>query len=211
MTAALRIMAAAGWRSQLRWVQEEMLGRFSDRWTVWATAGYVLAELDTDLGQAVAIAGQAPRLQPQLGHAWLAFGTVLLRARWLQPAIMALETAWGLLPDDAVALRVETAVALSLCHLALADCDQSSRWSAAALRRLPGLEAIDPAMHHYWKARICESIGDTLGAACAFRNALRAQLTFPQRARALAACGRSIRRGERGEGAERRRIRAGGG
>jgi len=89
--AACEILPAAGKLTELQPLLEEMLRRFPERWSVWATAGLVLVEWFKDGERACVVASQGPQLQPHLTDAWFQHGRVLALAGRHREAITALE------------------------------------------------------------------------------------------------------------------------
>ncbi|MBC6431615.1 tetratricopeptide repeat protein [Nostoc sp. HG1] len=93
-----KILHVAGRLEELQPLLEEMLERFPERWSVWATVGRVLVESFQDIERGCSVSAKGIELQPELADAWFSYGRVLALALKHQEAIAALETGWQFLP-----------------------------------------------------------------------------------------------------------------
>ena len=166
---------------ELRSVVEEMLQRFPERWSVWATAGRVLVECFQELERGCQISEQGTQLQPQLADAWLRHGRVLALAGKHQEAVLALEKGWRFLPAGGYLQSVPAAVWLGESYRVLGDVRASKGWWEAACEGCEELRAFNPVMANYWLGRALLGLGDKLGAIKAYEGALSQQLLYPAR------------------------------
>ena len=166
---------------ELRSVVEEMLQRFPERWSVWATAGRVLVECFQELERGCQISEQGTQLQPQLADAWLRHGRVLALAGKHQEAVLALEKGWRFLPAGGYLQFVPAAVWLGESYQVLGDFGAGKRSWEAACEGCQKLRAFNPAAANYWLGRALVGLGDKLGAIQAYEGALSQQLLYPGR------------------------------
>ncbi len=162
-------------------VVEEMLKRFPERWSVWATAGRVLVEHFKEIERGCKVSVQATKLQPQLADAWFRHGRVLALALKHQQAVEALEKGWKLLPAGISLQFVPTAVWLAESYQVLGDVAASQRWWKVAGEGCQELKAFNGAMADYWLGRALVGLRDKLGAIQAYESALSQQLLYPAR------------------------------
>jgi len=162
-------------------IVEEMLKRFPERWSVWATAGWVLVEHFQEFERGCSVSQQGTKLQPQLADAWLRHGRVLGLALRHREAVEALEKGWELLPAGGYLLSVPAAVWLGESYQGLGDEGNSKRWWEAAGEGCQELRAFNPAMADYWLGRALLGLGDRLGAIQADEGAVSKQLLYPAR------------------------------
>ncbi|MCL1466592.1 tetratricopeptide repeat protein [Argonema galeatum] len=162
----------------LRDVVEEMLRRFPERWSVWATAGRVLVEHFQEFERGCQVSEQGTKLQPQLADAWFHHGRVLALAGKHREAVEALEKGWELLPAGGYLLSVPAAVWLGESYRALRDVG-ASKWWKVAVEGCQELREFNPAMADYWLGRALAGLGDRLGAMKAYESALSQQLLYP--------------------------------
>ncbi|MEH2246048.1 tetratricopeptide repeat protein [Nostoc sp.] len=171
-----------GNKANLAAIVEEMLERFPERWSVWATAGRVLVESFKDMELGCSVSFQGTQLQPQLPDAWFRHGRVLALALKHQEAVEALQQGWQLLPAVGGYLQsAPAAVWLGESYQVLGDDAASRKWWTEACQRTKELMDFDLSTAHYWQGRALEGLGDTLGAMQAYRNALNLQLFYPRR------------------------------
>ncbi|MBU7586674.1 MAG: hypothetical protein KAF91_28070 [Nostoc sp. TH1S01] len=160
---------------------EEMLKRFPERWSVWATAGRVLVEHFQEFERGCSVSEQGTKPQPQLADAWLRHGRVLALAIRHREAVEVLEKGWKLLPAGGYLQSVPAAVWLGESYLVLKDAKASKQWWEVAGERCQELKAFNPAMADYWLGRVLAGLGDRLGAIKAYESALSQQLLYPAR------------------------------
>jgi len=161
-------------------VVEEMLRRFPQRWSVWATAGRVLVEHFQEIERGCSVSEQGTKLQPQLADAWFRHGRVLALAGKHREAVEALEKGWELLPAGGYLQSVPAAVWLGESYGALRDVGASKWWEVAG-EGCRELREFNPAMADYWLGRALVGLGDRLGAIEAYESALSQQLLYPAR------------------------------
>jgi tetratricopeptide (TPR) repeat protein len=162
-------------------VVEEMLKRFSDRWSVWATAGRVLVECFQEVERGCQISEQGTQLQPQLADAWFRHGRVLALAGKHQEAVEALAKGWHFLPAWGYVQSVPAAVWLGESYGVLGDVGVSKRWWEVACIGCQELRAFNPVMADYWLGRALLGLWDKSGAIKAYESALSQQLLYPAR------------------------------
>ncbi|WP_377475795.1 MAG: tetratricopeptide repeat protein [Microcoleus anatoxicus] len=162
-------------------VVEEMLKRFPERWSVWATAGRVLVEHFKEIERGCSVSEQGTKLQPQLVDAWFRHGRVLALALKHQQAVEALEKGWKLLPAGISLQFVPTALWLAESYQVLGDVGASQRWWKVAGEGCQELRAFNGAMADYWLGRSLVGLKDRLGAIQAYESALSQQLLYPAR------------------------------
>lgn len=161
-------------------IVEEMLERFPERWSIWATAGRVLVESLHDIDRGCSVSQQGTKLQPLLADAWFRYGRVLALALKHQEAVEALQQGWELLPEQGGYLQsLPAAVWLGESYRVLGDAGASKRWWEAACEESQKLKAFNPALADYWLGRALAGLGDALGAIEAYRSALSQQLLYP--------------------------------
>ncbi len=166
----------------------EMLKRFPERWSVWATAGRVLVESLKDIDRGCSVSVQGTQLQPQLPDAWFRHGRVLALALKHQEAVEALQQGWQLLPKAGGSLQsVPAAVWLGESYQVLGDDTGSRNWWQEACLQAKELMTFNPATANYWQGRALEGLGDTLGAMESYGSALNLQLFYPSRGEVEAA------------------------
>ncbi|MBW4576203.1 MAG: tetratricopeptide repeat protein [Aphanothece sp. CMT-3BRIN-NPC111] len=181
--ALCEILPVAGRLEELQPLVEEMLQRFSERWSVWATAGRALVESFKDIEGGCAVSAIGPQLQPHLADAWFRHGRVLALAGRHQEAVEALLQGWQKLPEQGSYMQsVPAAAWLGESYQALGEEATSRGWWKEARDR--GLKLIDfsPATAHYWQGRALEALGDESGAMQAYRSALSHHLLYPAHA-----------------------------
>ncbi|MFB8792313.1 MAG: tetratricopeptide repeat protein [Potamolinea sp.] len=162
-------------------VVEEMLRRFPQRWSVWATAGRVLVECLKEIERGCQVSEEGTKLQPQLADPWFCHGRVLALAGKHREAVEALEKGWELLPVGGYLQSVPAAVWLGEGYGALRDVAASKRWWEVACQGCQELRAFNPAIADYWLGRSLVGLGDRLGAIQAYESALSQQLLHPTR------------------------------
>lgn len=162
-------------------VVEEMLRRFPQRWSVWATAGLVLVECLKEIERGCQVSEEGTKLQPQLADAWFCHGRVLALAGKHREAVEALEKGWELLPVGGYLQSVPAAVWLGESYGVLRDVAASKRWWEAACQGCQELRDFNPAIADYWLGRSLVGLGDRLGAIQAYESALSQQLLHPTR------------------------------
>jgi tetratricopeptide (TPR) repeat protein len=162
-------------------IVEEMLKRFPERWSVWATAGRVLVEHFKEIERGCQVSEQGTKLQPQLADAWFRHGRVLALALKHQEAVEALEKGWHILPAGGYLQSVPGLVWIGESYQVLKDVGASKRWWEAACEGCQELRAFNPAAADYWLGRALVGLGDKLGAIQAYESALSQQLLYPAR------------------------------
>jgi tetratricopeptide (TPR) repeat protein len=163
-------------------IVEEMLERFPQRWSVWATAGRVLVESFQEIERGCSLSLQGTQLQPQLPDAWFRHGRVLALAGKHREAVEALAQGWQLLPQERGYLQsVSAAVWLGESYQVLGDEVASRKWLEEACQFAQELMEFDPAMACYWQGRALLGLGDVRGAVEAYRSALSRRLLYPFR------------------------------
>ncbi|PHJ56154.1 tetratricopeptide TPR_2 repeat-containing protein [Nostoc linckia z18] len=174
------ILPAAGKLNELYPLAEEMLRRFPERWSAWATAGRVLVESFKEIEWGCSVCARATQLQPQLPDAWFCYGRVLALAGKHQEAVEALVQGWQFLPEKGAYLQsLPGLVWLGESYRVLGNNAVSRRyWQETCLQAQKIME-FDPATAFYWQARALEQLKDELGAIEAYRNALSQQLLYP--------------------------------
>ena len=175
-------LSSQGGNVNLALIVEEMLKRFPQRWSAWATAGRVLVESLKEIERGCSVSVQGTQLQPQLPDAWFRHGRVLALALKHQEAVEALQQGWQLLPKGGGYLQsLSAAVWLGESYQVLLDDAASRKWWEEACLQAKKLMTFSPATANYWQGRALEGLGDTLGAMEAYRNALNLQLFYPPR------------------------------
>jgi tetratricopeptide (TPR) repeat protein len=163
-------------------IVEEMLERFPERWSVWATAGRVLVESFQEIERGCGVSVRGTQLQPQLPDAWFRHGRVLALAGKHREAVEALQQGWQLLPQEEGYLQsVSAAVWLGESYQVLGDEVASRKWLEQACQFAQELMEFDPAMACYWQGRALLGLGDVRGAVEAYRSALSRRLLYPFR------------------------------
>ena len=163
-------------------IVEEMLDRFPDRWSVWATAGRVLVESFQEIERGCSVSVRGTQLQPQLPDAWFGHGRVLALAGKHRDAVEALAQGWQLLPEEGGYLQsVSAAVWLGESYRGLGDEVASRKWLEKACQFAQELMEFDPAMAGYWQGRALLGLGDGREAVEAYRSALSRRLLYPFR------------------------------
>ena len=185
--ALCEILPAAGRLEELRPLLDEMLERFPDRWSIWATVGRVLVEQFQEIEQGCDVSLKGTQLQPQLPDAWFRHGRVLALAGKHQDAVETLEQGWKLLEAGWISLSVPAAVWLGESYRSLGDEVASRKWWEEANERSRKLVEFDPAMAAYWQGRALQGLGEVTGAIAAYQNALSQQLLYPARGEVEAA------------------------
>ncbi|QSJ20178.1 tetratricopeptide repeat protein [Nostoc sp. UHCC 0702] len=150
-----------GSKTTLASIVEEMLRRFPERWSVWATAGRVLVEHFKEFERGCQVSEHGTQLQPQLADAWLRHGRVLALALKHQQAVEALEKGWELLPAGGYLQSVPAAVWLGESYRVLGDVAASKQWWEAACEECQELRAFNPAVADYWLGRALAGLGGT--------------------------------------------------
>ncbi|HAZ48713.1 MAG TPA: hypothetical protein DDW76_27460 [Cyanobacteria bacterium UBA11369] len=182
-TPGAPLLQAEGGNTTLTSIVEEMLERFPQRWSVWATAGRVLVESFEEIERGCSACAKATQLMPQLPDAWFSHGRVLALAGKHREAVEALAQGWQLLPENSGYLQsVSAAVWLAESYRVLGDDAASRRWWEEACQLAQELMEFDPATANYWQARALEGLGDVTSAVEAYRSALSQQLLYPLRA-----------------------------
>nr|WP_254013436.1 tetratricopeptide repeat protein [Limnofasciculus baicalensis] len=162
-------------------IVEEMLERFPQRWSVWATAGRVLVQSLKEVERGCQVSEEGTKLQPQLADAWFCHGRVLALALKHQEAVEALEKGWHILPGGNYLQSVPAAVWLGESYRELRDDGASKGWWEAACEGSQKLRAFNPTMADYWLGRALVGLGDKLGAIEAYESALSQELLYPTR------------------------------
>jgi tetratricopeptide (TPR) repeat protein len=162
-------------------IVEEMLRRFPQRWSVWATAGRVLVECLKEIERGCSVSFHGTKLQPQLANAWFRHGRVLALAGKHREAVEVLEKGWELLPVGGYLQSVPAAVWLGESYGVLKDVAASKRWWEVACQGCRELREFNPAIADYWLGRSLVGLGDRLGAIQAYESALSQQLLHPTR------------------------------
>src|SRR5919202_583002 len=170
-----------GSKTTLASIVEEMLKRFPERWSVWATAGRVLVEHFQEFERGCSVSEQSIKLQPQLADAWFPHGRVLALAGKHREAVEALEKGWELLPAGGYLQSGPAAVGLGESYRVLGDVGASKRWWEVAGEGCHELREFNPAMADYWLGRALVGLKDKLGAIQAYESALSQQLLYPAR------------------------------
>lgn len=161
-------------------IVEEMLERFPERWSVWATAGRVLVESFQEIERGCCVAFEGTQLQPQLADAWFRYGRVLALAGKYAEAVEALEKGWQFLPEKSGYLQsVPAAVWLGESYRVLGDDAASRKWWQVACLLCGELRLFNSATADYWRGRALEGLGDVVGAMEAYGSALSLGLFYP--------------------------------
>jgi tetratricopeptide (TPR) repeat protein len=161
-------------------ILEEMLERFPQRWSVWATAGRVLVESLKEIERGCQISFQGTQLQPLLPDAWFRHGRVLAFAGKHQDAVDILHKGWGLLPEEGSYLQsVPAGVWLGESYQMLGDDGASRHWWQEACHAAEKLLEFYPTTAYYWQGRALEGLGDTLGAMKVYQSALSQEILYP--------------------------------
>ncbi|MEH2191519.1 MAG: tetratricopeptide repeat protein [Nostoc sp.] len=180
--ALCKILPVAGRLEELQPLLEEMLERFPERWSIWATVGRVLVESFQDIERGCSVSAKGIQLQPQLADAWFRHGRVLALALKHQEAIAALEKGWQfLLVAGGYLQSVPAAVWLGDSYRRLGNDALSRRWWEEACVRSQELKSFNSAMADYWQGRALEGLGDTFEAIAVYGSALSQQLFYPAR------------------------------
>ena len=127
-------------------IVEEMLERFPERWSLWATAGRVLVQSLKEVERGCQVSEEGTKLQPQLANAWFCHGRVLALAGKHQEAVEALEKGWHILPGGSYPQSVPAAVWLGESYQVLRDVGASKRWRETACEGSQELKAFNPTM-----------------------------------------------------------------
>ncbi|NET59296.1 MAG: tetratricopeptide repeat protein [Symploca sp. SIO2E6] len=150
------ILPAAGRLEDLRPLLAEMLARFPECWSMWATAGRMLVEQFKEMERGCDVSLQGTQLQPRLPDAWFRHGRVLALAGKHQKAVEALEQGWQYLEEEWISLSVPAAVWLLESYRVLGNTAASRKWLAEAKVRSQQLLEFDPATAYYWQRRALE-------------------------------------------------------
>ena len=178
--ALCEILPEAGRGDELRPLVEEMLERFPERWSVWATAGRVLVECFQDIERGCCVSAYGVELMPHLADAWFRHGRVLALSGKHREAVVALEQGWQALPQQGGYLRsVPAAVWLGESYQVLGEEVRSRQWWQEACEGAKELVEFNRAMAHYWRGRALAELGDVQGATVAYSVALSGQLLYP--------------------------------
>jgi tetratricopeptide (TPR) repeat protein len=173
------LLRGEGSKTTLASIVEEMLRRFPERWSVWATAGRELVEHFQEIERGCQVSEQGTQLQPQLADAWFRHGRVLALAGKHQEAVEDLEKGWHILPVGGYLQSVPVAVWLGGSHQVLGDVKASKQWWEVACEECQ--EAFNPAAADYWLGRALVGLGDKSGARRAYEGALSQQVLYPAR------------------------------
>jgi len=180
--ALCEILPEAGRLEELRPLVEEMLERFPERWSVWATAGRVLVEWYQEQEKGCQISAKAVELQPQLADAWFCHGRVLALSGKHREAVVALEQGWQALPPQGGYWQsIPAAVWLGESYRVLGEEQKSRHWWQEAYEGAKELMKFNRAIAHYWQGRALSGLGDVAGASEAYCIALSRQLLYPVR------------------------------
>jgi tetratricopeptide (TPR) repeat protein len=159
-----------------------MLWRFPEQWSVWTTAGLVLAGWFKDGERTCTVASRGPQLQPHLADAWFQHGRVLALAGRYKEAITALEEGWKWLPEEEGYFQsTPAAMWLGESYRALGDEAKTLVWYEESVRHALKLTAINRAIAHYWRGKVLAALDDIPRARQAYRTALRHHLLHPAR------------------------------
>ena len=175
------LLRGEGSKTTLASIVEEMLRRFPERWSVWATAGRELVEHFQEIERGCQVSEQGTQLQPQLADAWFRHGRVLALAGKHQEAVETLEKGWRFLPAGGYLQSVPAAVWLGESYQVLGDVGASQQWWEVACEECQELRAFNPAAADYWLGRALVALGDKSGARRAYEGALSQQLLYPAR------------------------------
>lgn len=176
------LLSGEGSSISLMSIVQEMLERFPERWSVWATAGRVLVEGFQEKERGCRISAKAVELQPQLADAWFRHGRVLALAGKHREAVVALEQGWIELPQTGGYLpSVPAAVWLGESYRVLGEEERSRKWWKEACEGAKKLMQFNRATAHYWQGRALLGLGDVIGASSAYCVALSRQLLYPAR------------------------------
>lgn len=171
-----------GGKESLASIVQEMLERFPERWSVWATAGRVLVQNFQEIERGCRISFQGTQLQPLLPDAWFRHGRVLALAHKHQEAVEVLQQGWQFLPENGGYLQfVSAAVWLGESYRVLGNDGASHHWWEEACVRSQELRMFNPVIADYWLGRALEGLGDVVGAIKVYRSALSQQLLYPAR------------------------------
>ncbi|YAG10828.1 Tetratricopeptide repeat protein [Nostoc sp. DSM 114161] len=174
------ILPAAGRLNELYPLAQEMLRRFPERWSAWATAGRTLVESFKEIEWGCSVSARSTQLQPQLADAWFCHGRVLALAGKHREAVETLVQGWQFLAEKGGYLQsLPGLVWLGESYRALGNNAASRRYWQEACLQAEKLMEFDPAAAHYWQGRALEQLGDELGAIEAYRNAMSQQLLYP--------------------------------
>ncbi|MBL1200603.1 MAG: tetratricopeptide repeat protein [Nostoc sp. GBBB01] len=182
-------------------VVEEMLERFAEHWSVWATAGRVLVEGFQEIERGCSVSGRGTQLQPNLADSWFRHGRVLALAGKHQEAVEALSQGCQLLLEAGSYLpSVSAAVWLGESYRVLGNDAASRQWWQEACQLTKELMELDPAMACYWQGRALEGLEDVSSAIEAYRSALSQQLLYPARGEVQEALKRLSPKAQKGSG-----------
>ncbi|HYY56289.1 MAG TPA: sigma-70 family RNA polymerase sigma factor [Pyrinomonadaceae bacterium] len=180
--AACEVFTYLGRLQYLRPLVEEMLARFPERWSVWATVAHALVEGFKNTEQACLISARAVQLQPQLAAAWFQHGRVLALSGKHQEAATALEKGWKWLSDEACDKQsVVAALWLGESLRLLGEEERAWAWFERAAQKALLLSAQCPSLAQYRRGQALEALGDRVGATQAYRSALAHHLLYPLR------------------------------
>lgn len=159
--ALCEILPAAGRLEELKPILEEMLQRFPERWSVWATVGRVLVKHCQDVERGCTISAKGTQLQPSLADAWFRYGRVLALANKHQEAVEALEHGWQQLPEDGGYWRsLPAAVWLGESYQVLGNDVCSRKWLQIGCDRAQELMEFNPVTVYYWQGRLLAALGN---------------------------------------------------
>lgn len=177
------LLRKEGENTTLASIVEEMLERFPEHWSVWATAGRVLVERFQEIERGCSVSAKGTQLQPKLADTWFRHGRVLALAGKHREAVEALSQGCQLLPEAGSYLpSVSAVVWLGENYRVLGNDVASRRWWQEACQLAQELMELDPAMACYWQGRALSGLEDVSGASEAYRSALSQQLLYPARA-----------------------------
>ncbi|MEM9506147.1 MAG: hypothetical protein AAGA16_00525 [Cyanobacteria bacterium P01_E01_bin.35] len=148
------ILPVAGRLEQARDMIAEMLTVFPESWSLWATAGRVLAEHFSENNSAADYSLYSTKIQPQLADTWLCHGKVLFLLGRYKAAVKSLTQSWQLLLPKAKNFQtVSTAFWLGESYQALKQNQSCRAWFEMSYQNTAELIEFDPVLAQSWQEK----------------------------------------------------------
>ena len=150
--ALCKILPTTEQPEQTHSIITEMLTYFPKSWSLWASAGKILAEYFEDNKRGHQYSLQATQLNPRLADPWFYHGNVLLITEQYQAAVEALTKGWQLLlPQSHYLKSVSAAVWLGTSCQKLGRYQEGKKWLHLACQHAEQLISFESVRALYWK------------------------------------------------------------